>query len=281
MAADPTSRMAPMARRFVPLESPQTGALRLIQAVGLETNAPRIGVLPTVLIIAGAIMWMLAYIWGGWIGFTEKTFTFPMIAIALNITWEFFFGFVEPPDPPFSWIRRLWFVLNLVILITALLYGRNFVDEKWILENFVLFWVALILLCYFGQVIAHRHFIANLILNDCNGVTVALLMNVAMSGLFVGFYHDRIDGYGGTGLSFVVGWFKLLGTGLVGLGSVLLFLAVRRCVLDVTIAPAAGAPCPPNGPDGGRVRLIDFLWFYMFLYAAILVLDVAYLWLLY
>jgi hypothetical protein len=259
--------------------------LQVPYAVGPQAKPDDLPPLPKALIIAGGIAWMLAYVLAIRVGFSQHTFAFPIVAVALNITWEFFYAFLSPPkeQPLLVWVRRVWFALNLVILVTVVLYGAGYQPDPWMRDNFLPLLVGLIILCFAGQFAAHFHFASNVVYQDRHGVLFALLMNVAMSALFLRFYHDRIGAYGGEGLSLGVAWFKMIGTALIGIANGLIFYAFRRCVITVSIVP--GAACPGGTPDPlpqpQPVPVLNFLWIHIFLYVAILVLDVAYIWLLY
>ncbi len=81
-------------------------------------------------VLAGisSLCWLSLYVVACWRGIKEKTFLIPMAAVALNITWEFLFGFVWTPTEPYynvlqMWINRAWCVMDVVILATCFMYG--------------------------------------------------------------------------------------------------------------------------------------------------------------
>ncbi len=81
--------------------------------------------------------WMALYVIACWRGVKERTFFIPMAAVALNLTWEFLFGFIwNPGRAPHliaqMWVNRLWCLMDVVILATCFLYGPRSVPKlRW------------------------------------------------------------------------------------------------------------------------------------------------------
>lgn len=79
----------------------------------------------------GALCWTITYILAIRQGFRDKVYAIPIVALWANLSWEFIYTFLRPPaheDPQLAMVNfvcnLVWFLLNCVILWTALKYGR-------------------------------------------------------------------------------------------------------------------------------------------------------------
>src|SRR5215218_5122293 len=81
----------------------------------------------TFLTAVSGIAWTVVYIAAIRIGFTQRTYALPVVALALNIAWESIYsvwGISTEPGLQAS-INVLWALADLVIVYTYLRYGRN------------------------------------------------------------------------------------------------------------------------------------------------------------
>src|ERR1700704_5716639 len=59
----------------------------------------------------------------------DHTYGMPLAALCANISWEFLFSFIYPPNIIQHIVNLIWFSLDLIILIQLLRYGpREFSD---------------------------------------------------------------------------------------------------------------------------------------------------------
>ncbi|RMH16203.1 MAG: hypothetical protein D6701_09185 [Gemmatimonadetes bacterium] len=75
------------------------------------------------------VCWTLAYIFMIRRGVKDRSYGMPLIALFIDISWEFFFTFLADIDPQYKRANALWFFTNLGVLWTALRYGRD--DFDW------------------------------------------------------------------------------------------------------------------------------------------------------
>ena len=75
--------------------------------------------------VASGVFWSLAYVLMIRVGFKHKTFCMPLFALCLNLAWEFTYSFVYPMQGQQEIVDVVWFGLDLIILVTYVLYGRQ------------------------------------------------------------------------------------------------------------------------------------------------------------
>ena len=148
-------------------------------------------------------LWMLAYIFAIRVGFRDHTYGFPLVAVCLNVSWEFVFSLVIRPKSKLRIILTLlWLALDLVILYQLLRWGA--VDQLPLIRaHFIPIVLATLLLAAIGHITFHRTY------HDPGGQPVAFAINLVMSILFVFLLLDRPDL---RGLSYATAWLKMLGT---------------------------------------------------------------------
>lgn len=136
------------------------------------------------IMVIWGICWTIAYIAMIRKGFSDKTYGMPAFALFFNISWEFIFSFVMPFIQPIESsvqlaISIIWFLLDVTILYTYLLYGRKYfpksVDKKWFLP-----WTVLGLTVSFAFVL-----LISIQLSDYIGMYAAFISNLMMSVLFI------------------------------------------------------------------------------------------------
>jgi hypothetical protein len=80
---------------------------------------------------SGAFFWLLAYVIAVYKIQKDKFLEFPAIVIAVNVPWEFLFGFVFDLDfggPILLWSWRAGLLMDLYMLYAAFKYGSSQTD---------------------------------------------------------------------------------------------------------------------------------------------------------
>ena len=198
-----------------------------------------------VLIFAN-LMWAIAYVLIIYHGFKYKTYGVPMVAICLNISWEFIYSFIiMDPNPIRLLLYRIWFVLDCIIIFQLFIYGKKAQLLPYLKEHYHVFLVTTLISAYFGM----TYFIAYY--DDHTGAESALIINLLMSVLFVFLFLQRNTM---RGLSYGAAWTKMIGTALTSVVVYYLY--------------------PPEKPDQHDFRFLTFLSVLIFLW------DILYIFLL-
>jgi hypothetical protein len=111
----------------------------------------------------------------------------PMIAMCLNISWEFTYTFVAPHHAPQIYINAIWLLFDVVICGQVLKYGKKELDPA-LPPGLFLPIVAFTLLFSFCGVLAADHDF-----DDRDGKYSAFGMNLLMSVLFIRMLFRRGD----------------------------------------------------------------------------------------
>jgi len=159
------------------------------------------------LMIIGGLFWSITYILIIRRGFKDKTYGMPLAALCANISWEGIFSFIYPHSPPQLYINYIWFLIDVVIVMQFLKYGRS---EFPSLSNkkFKAMFLFALATC-FGLVFSiTREF------NDWQGAYAAFGQNLVMSILFIVMLFNRNDL---RGQSMFIALFKMLGTAISSL----------------------------------------------------------------
>ncbi len=189
--------------------------------------------------ILGDVLWIVAYVLIIRQGFKDRTYGIPMLCIALNFTWEFIYAVDFPfPKTLVEILRWAWLLCDIVIVYQLFRYGREGQTIPPLKRYFYPICIAMFISAYVGQLAFHYS------LHDKYGVQDAYMINLVMSMLFVSMYFARPRG---EGLSVGAAWAKMLGTGILSLGSILMikndgwlknsfmiYLYVTIFVFDVT-----------------------------------------------
>ena len=193
----------------------------------------------------GGLLWMAAYVIIIYRGFKDRSCGMPLIALAVNFSWEVMWGFIIPDKPPMDTINKVWALIDVLIVVQYLMYGRRTWPRS--LPSFTFApSVILVFVLGFGFVYLGSYEFADW---EIGGGYVAYLDNLMMSALFVHWAVSRKDV---DGQSMWVAVAKAVGTGAISLGQ----FRVDEFVLG-------GSP------------------FLTFLFAACFVLDLIYIVLLY
>ena len=153
---------------------------------------------PLTAVLAGvsSLCWLTLYVVACWRGVRERAYFLPVVAVALNIVWEFLFGFVWSPEaPPHDvaqmWVNRAWCLLDVVILATCYLYGPMIVvRHSWRVYTALATAATAATLGSFYYVSSSDP--ATLV--QMQAVS-AFVMNVAMSLLFLQSFHSEWVGH--------------------------------------------------------------------------------------
>lgn len=67
------------------------------------------------MILISGLAWTITYLALIYRGFRDRTFGMPLVALALNLAWEFVFTFVHPPDETHILIvNGVWLLFDLI-----------------------------------------------------------------------------------------------------------------------------------------------------------------------
>lgn len=88
----------------------------------------------TVAILSG-IFWTITYLLIIRRSIQDQSVGMPLVALCMNISWEFIFSFIFPSDKPQLYINYVWFFLDLVIVIQYIKLGK-FEFSKYFPESF-------------------------------------------------------------------------------------------------------------------------------------------------
>lgn len=154
---------------------------------------------------AGCVCWVVAYVLIVRRAHRDRAPGLPMIAIGLNVSWEILASFFFP-NPVLLWhtFDRVWLVVDVVIVIQLLMYGRPLQVIPEIQRWFYWVFAAIVVLGFVGQYL----FVADYL--DRLGLVVAFLINLVMSVAFIFLYFARRTDR--RGISVGAAWFKMLGT---------------------------------------------------------------------
>jgi len=187
------------------------------------------------LILASGIAWTIVYIEAIRVGFRERTYAMPAVALGLNFAWEWTYAvhnLVFDPSVQ-GGINLVWGIADAVIVYTFFRYGRaefpSFVTPRMFAGLSVLL---------FGMSFAVQWlFLAKFGAEDAAGYS-AFLQNLLMSALFIAMFVAR---RGPRGQSVTIAVAKWLGTlaptilfgALKDDGGFLLGLGIMCSVLDL------------------------------------------------
>jgi hypothetical protein len=158
--------------------------------------------------VGGDLLWLLAYILIIRKGFQDKTYGVPLLALALNFTWEFLYTIQFPPsDWPHIVLRWSWLLADFVIVYQYFRYGKETSEIPSLRQYFYPISIFVFINAYIFQLTYRYHFYAS------NGYENAFLINFLMSMLFVQFFFLRSPGL--LGLSYGAAWAKMAGTAML------------------------------------------------------------------
>jgi hypothetical protein len=171
----------------------------------------------------GNLLWVVAYVLIIRKAMRDRTYGIPLVAIALNVTWELYYGLINPiPGAAFRIAAIVWLLLDVLIVYQLIRFGR---EEAWppeIQRNFYSVVLGTMVLAFTGHVFFHQWISHVGVFTDEGSGISGILINVVMSILFVFMALNRSDGHG---LSYGAAWTKFVGTALIGVGLVMEYSA--------------------------------------------------------
>jgi hypothetical protein len=192
--------------------------------------------------LMGGCGWLVVYVLAVYQGFKRKTCAIPVIAVCLNVGWEILTStVVANPIPVWLWLNRAWVAVDLVIVYTAVRYGRRRPMGPGLAKHFHAVLVCTFVLGIVGQAAYIETFC------DAYGYGVAFVLDLVMAGLFV---LDQLGAPAGDRVTLAIAYGRLWGD------------------LGVVIQNWFLFP---------QVQALPGLSFYRFLFVAILVLDCLYI----
>ncbi len=146
-----------------------------------------------------------------------KLVEIPMIVAALDLSWEFCWGFLLENDyaPFFKWACIVWFFMDAYINYYTLKHGTKLVTNSWIKKNYLLIYLFILIgggfITYFMRY-THQ--------DDGIGAISAFFINLVISSTYIyqllTYPHYRYQEF-----SYRIAWAKFLGTGFIALGCAL------------------------------------------------------------
>lgn len=166
--------------------------------------------------IASGACWIVAYALIIRRGYLDRSYGMPIVAVCVNISWEFIFTFLIPHEMPQSYINAGWLLLDLFILGQLLTFWRSDFPK---LDNVVFYpFTVSALLASFGLI-----YTMAVQFDNC-GAYSAFGQNFLMSILFMIMLFQRNSL---VGQSVYIALVKLAGTALASL-SAFLFVPLAR-----------------------------------------------------
>lgn len=142
------------------------------------------------LLLLSGFCWTITYIQLISLGFKEKTYGMPFIALALNFSWEVLYSYFGLKYYFFSvqtWITLVWLVLDILIVVTYLNYGKKYFPKHCSKEYFTPWTLIIFSMCFILQFIFYIQF------GDLGEVYSGFLQNLIMSILFINMLVHRND----------------------------------------------------------------------------------------
>jgi hypothetical protein len=87
----------------------------------------------TFLTLTSGVCWTIVYITLIVLGFKQKTYGMPLWALTLNLAWELTYGIDALISGPLSLqgiVNNIWAALDVVILVTLVRYGNQYLKVK-------------------------------------------------------------------------------------------------------------------------------------------------------
>jgi hypothetical protein len=194
--------------------------------------------------LLGGIGWVVVYVIAIYHGLKTKTCAIPAYAVCLNLGWEILTSFVVPVSVPlWLWVNRVWLGLDLVIVYTLLRYGRTRPLGPSLSKHFYPILGCSFVLGLVGQLTYIRSY------QDALGFEIAFLIDFVMAILFV---IDHLAAPEHDNATYTIAWGRFVGD-------------LGVCIQSYYLLPLMD-------------RLRSYVFFH-FLFAAILALDVFYIYL--
>jgi hypothetical protein len=160
------------------------------------------------LTLLSGIAWTIVYIDSIRVGFKQKTYAMPIVALGLNIAWEWTYAVRGLADPQLqTWVNLIWALADIVILTTFFRYGRSEFPGSVSRPVFITSGIVVIITSFLIQWL----FIAEFGTIGMKAAQYsAFLQNLLMSGLFIAMFVARRGPRGQTQLIAVAKWIGTL-----------------------------------------------------------------------
>ena len=184
-----------------------------------------------ILTLISGVAWSVAYIGAIVVGVRDRTYGFPVVALAFNFAWESIYLFYSLSRTEF-WLNLVWVSADAVIVLTYFIFGRS----EWPILNSRAIFLAGSLFIFACAFVIHAAFIAEFGLWAAH-IYSAFLQNVLMSGLFIAMFLSR---RGTRGQSIFIAISKCIGTltqtlifGVIHFSPLILILGIICYLFDL------------------------------------------------
>lgn len=186
------------------------------------------------LLLLTGICWTVVYLHLIHLGFKEKTYGMPFIALTLNFAWEALHSYINLKSNPTSietWIILVWLFLDFFIVCTYLMYGKKYFPTHTSTEYFMP-WTIIIFIMSF---VLQYFFIVEF--KELGKVYSAFMQNLIMSILFIKMLVHKSNL---KGQSLTIAINKWIGTlaptillGVIGGNKLVLVLGIFCSIFDI------------------------------------------------
>ena len=162
--------------------------------------------LVTILILFSGLAWTVVYIESIRIGFAQRTYAMPLVALGLNLGWEWLYavtGIADGGDVQ-SWVNLVWALADCLILYTFIRFGYKEFSARLSKLDFGIWTVLVLATSITLQILFYVEFGSHM-----GGIYSAFLQNLLMSGLFIAMFYSR---GGSRGQSLTIAIAKGMGT---------------------------------------------------------------------
>lgn len=250
------------------IQVPPRGGLPTLAQL-LQGHAPGLAI---GIVAFGGLLWIVTYILAIRIGFRQKTYAIPFLAVCLNITWELAHTVIFLPEGTIDLITHAgWLAIDAVILWQVLRFGRKYETAGIMKEHFRTTVLAIVAVVFVAQVSFQHLWNANAIFPDQDGAITAFLINLIMSILFVELVHRRPNL---EGLSLGVAWTKMLGSLCYSIGNLIALRSIGYVAYEVQYRPAGASEWVAAGQIGSMNIRPEFLYL---LFSLTLFFDILYI----
>lgn len=197
----------------VPLST--SNQMRLTYATGFKAMTTT-----TALAILSGIFWTIAYLLIIQRSMQDRSVGMPLVALCMNISWEFIFSFLFPSNRPQLYINYVWFFLDLVIVIAYLRFGKSEFSKQYPENFFYAAFFSTLAVSFLNML-----FITYEFGTEKGAIYTAFQDNLIMSILFIYMLLSRGDV---RGQSMYIAIAKMIGTGCA---SISIYLSVPPSML--------------------------------------------------
>lgn len=145
----------------------------------------------TILKLLSGLCWSTVYIVLIYNGFKYKTYGMPLLALALNFGWEFYYSFMDFDPANISlqrYINIFWFLLDAIIVYQYFSFGKKHFPAALSKQYFLPWSLVVLLSCFVIEYIFLDEFGRSM-----GARYSAFLQNLIMSFLFIDMLLKRSD----------------------------------------------------------------------------------------